>query len=202
MFYGHLKGLGASRHAGSRTSIWWAFGESQTPSNCLSSDLAFESISRVRVLNNARSLKFVRNECGLYVQYAALPMRVVNGDELEILLITSRRTRRWVIPKGWPIPDMDGPLTAAVEAYEEAGIKGDLLPQPIGSYRYGKHMGAGGDDVPCEVTVFPMRSVTQSKDWPERSKRRLQWFARTQAASQVEEEELADLIVNIPISIA
>jgi len=61
---------------------------------------------------------------------------------------------------------------------------------------------AGGDDVPCEVTVFPMRSVTQSKDWPERSKRRLQWFARTQAASQVEEEELADLIVNIPISIA
>ncbi len=153
------------------------------------------------MLKNARSLNFVRNECGFYVQYAALPMRIVNGGELEILLITSRRTRRWVIPKGWPIPGMNGPQTAAVEAFEEAGIKGDLLPEPIGSYRYNKHMGARGDDVLCEVTVFPMRSVTQLKDWPERSKRRLRWFDRAQAASRVEEEDLADLIVNMPTSI-
>ena len=150
----------------------------------------------------ALSQKFVRNACGLYVQYAALPIRVANRGELEVLLITSRRTRRWVIPKGWPIPGMDGPGTAAIEAFEEAGIKGELIPRPLGSYRYGKHMGLSGDHVPCEVTVFPMRVVTQMEDWPERAERQIQWFGRAQAACLVEEEELAILILNTSGSIA
>jgi len=143
-------------------------------------------------------MKFVRNERGLYIQYAALPMRTANDGGLEILLITSRRTRRWIIPKGWPIPGLDGPRTATIEAFEEAGIKGDLLPQPIGSYRYGKHMGVLADEMPCEVTVYPMQSVTQLTDWPERSTRQLQWFDRARAARLVEETELAALIVNVP----
>lgn len=129
-------------------------------------------------------------------------MRNGEDGELEILLITSRETRRWVIPKGWPIPGKSGPQTAAVEAYEEAGIRGYPLQQSIGSYRYDKRMGEGTDTIPCEVAVFQMRSFAQLKDWPERSQRRSRWFTRTQAASCVHEAELADLIVGLPMTMS
>ena len=135
------------------------------------------------------------------MQYAALPLRFRESGELELLLITSRETRRWIIPKGWPIPGKSGPQIAAIEAYEEAGIVGYPVPRPIGSYRYDKQIGRvkqGSTAIPCEVTVFPMRSFAQLEDWPERSERRVRWFTLAQGAEHVDETELAELILSVP----
>ena len=74
-------------------------------------------------------------------QYAALPWR--NAQGFEILLITSRETRRWVIPKGWPMPGNSPAESAAQEAYEEAGIRGKIAVQAIGHYGYRKRLRGG-----------------------------------------------------------
>ncbi len=101
-------------------------------------------------------------------QYAALPWRQAAGP--EILLITSRETRRWVIPKGWPIPAHSAAESAAQEAYEEAGIRGGMAAQPIGHYRYRKRL-PGGAKKPFQVDVFGME-VTEVLDlWPEAHER-------------------------------
>lgn len=113
------------------------------------------------------------------------------------MLITSRETRRWVIPKGWPMSGRSGPETASIEAFEEAGIKGRPLREPIGSYRYSKRMGRGAD-LPCEVTVFPVWIAAQLEDWPERPERESGLFTRAQAAARVDEVELAALILALP----
>ena len=76
------------------------------------------------------------------VQYAALPWRMTDGT-LEVLLLTSRGTGRWVIPKGWPHDSFSSAHSAAQEAYEEAGIRGAITREPIGSYRYDKNARRG-----------------------------------------------------------
>src|SRR5437773_2370121 len=72
------------------------------------------------------------------IQYAALPYRV-SGSKTEVLLVTSRRTRRWIVPKGWPVESLEPSACAAVEALEEAGVSGQVEQKPIGHYRYLKH---------------------------------------------------------------
>ena len=88
-------------------------------------------------------------------QYAALPYRVNEEGEPEILLITSRERGRWVIPKGNPIPSMMNYETAAREAFEEAGVEGGIATESIGDYRYMKRR-RSGLEVPAVVTVYPM----------------------------------------------
>ena len=87
-------------------------------------------------------------------QYAALPYRTDGEGKLEILLITSKERRRWVIPKGNPISSFRNYETAAREAFEEAGVEGGIAPEPVGSFRYMKRRRAG-PDVPAMVTVSP-----------------------------------------------
>lgn len=129
-------------------------------------------------------------------QYAALPYRTDAQGNLEILLITSKERRRWVIPKGNPILSMRNYETAAREAYEEAGVEGGIAPEPVGSFRYMKRRRAG-PDVPALVTVFPMLVTRQFRHWPERGERQLRWFAPEEAAEAVEEPELKDIIVSL-----
>jgi 8-oxo-dGTP pyrophosphatase MutT (NUDIX family) len=88
-------------------------------------------------------------------QFAALPMKEA-GDETLVLLVTSRDTGRWVLPKGWAEKRLSGKELAAKEAYEEAGIKGQVVGRAIGSYTYDKGL-PGGGSMECLVDVFPMR---------------------------------------------
>ena len=124
-------------------------------------------------------------------QYAALPWR--QAPNLEILLITSRETRRWVIPKGWPMPGLSAAESAAQEAYEEAGVRGEMSSQAIGHYGYSKRLRRGAKKG-FRVDVFAME-VTEVLDlWPEAHERARQWLSPQKALALVEEPELAALI--------
>jgi 8-oxo-dGTP pyrophosphatase MutT (NUDIX family) len=125
------------------------------------------------------------------IQYAALPFR--ERGRLEILLITSRETKRWVIPKGWPMKRRTPPETAAREALEEAGVEGQVADAPIGSYRYFKRRVDGGFWL-CEVEVFPLEVKREGKTWPEHEERTRWWCSVDEAVSAVEEPELKALI--------
>jgi ADP-ribose pyrophosphatase YjhB (NUDIX family) len=125
------------------------------------------------------------------MQYGVLPWRM--AQRLEVMLITSRETYRWVIPKGWPIIDMAGYLAAATEAMEEAGVKGEIDSQPIGTYPYLKRL-KDGSMRPLTVEVFPMKVTRELADWPEQDQRQRRWFTLAEAAESVDEDELADII--------
>jgi len=124
-------------------------------------------------------------------QYAALPWRKANG--VEILLITSRETRRWVIPKGWPMEGHAAAESAAQEAYEEAGVRGQTTAKAVGHYGYSKRMRGGGKKR-FRVEVFALE-VTEVLDlWPEAHERTRQWLSPHEAAARVNEPELAAII--------
>jgi 8-oxo-dGTP pyrophosphatase MutT (NUDIX family) len=124
-------------------------------------------------------------------QYAALPWRQASG--FEILLITSRETRRWVIPKGWPMPGLSAAESAAQEAYEEAGIRGQMSSPAIGHYGYSKRL-RGGARKRFRVDVFAMEVTEILDQWPEDHQRARQWLPPAEAVALVEEPELAALI--------
>lgn len=125
-------------------------------------------------------------------QYAALPY-VVRDGEIEVMLITSRDTQRWVIPKGWPKKKMTPYELAALEAYEEAGLEGKIDDEPLGFYHYMKRL-KRGEETLCRVDVYPLLVQCQLLDWPERGQRQLRWMAPDQAARLVDEKELSWLL--------
>jgi 8-oxo-dGTP pyrophosphatase MutT (NUDIX family) len=124
------------------------------------------------------------------LQYAALPWR--RTDRLEIMLVSSRETRRWIIPKGWPMAGRSGSATAGIEAMEEAGLLGVISKQPIGQYFYEKRFSRYVQT--CRVEVFPMRVARQRDDWPEKHERSTQWFPAEEAMDLVSDPELGALI--------
>jgi 8-oxo-dGTP pyrophosphatase MutT (NUDIX family) len=129
---------------------------------------------------------------GAKVQYGALCWR--HGDDgVEVLLITSRDTGRWVIPKGWPIPGLAPEAAAAQEAWEEAGVDGQINPLCIGRFGYQKCLSVSAS-VPCAVAVYGLRVGQLAKAFPEAKVRQRQWFSRTEAAALVAEPELALII--------
>lgn len=125
-------------------------------------------------------------------QYAALPLRR-EGAVLQVMLLTSRRTRRWVLPKGWAEPGLCPHELAAKEAFEEAGLQGRMELLAVGEYRYDKEL-RDGRFVPCTVGVFPLWVERQLDDWPERAERETEWFTLAEAAERVVEPELAVLL--------
>ena len=132
-------------------------------------------------------------------QVAALPFRLRNG-KLEVLLVTSRETKRWLIPKGWPIRGKKAHKAAAQEAMEEAGVKGDVMPKPIGHYDYWKRRAEHFDL--CRVQVFPLQVSKQLKKWPEKGQRDFHWFDLEDAAQQVVEPALAAIIRTLPLHVS
>lgn len=126
-------------------------------------------------------------------QYAALPWRLGAGGRIEIMLITSRETRRWVIAKGWPIAGLAPHASAAREAFEEAGVVGETWEEPVGSYFYEKRL-KNGRLRPVTVEVFPLRVEEELDEWPEKGQREKRWFAAREAAALVEERQLQTLI--------
>ena len=127
------------------------------------------------------------------VQYGAVPYRVAEDGQLEVMLVTSRETRRWVVPKGWPIKSLKPHSSAEREAYEEAGIVGRVRKRSIGSYTYGKRLNPE-TTVTCEVELFPLEVRKQLKSWPEKNQREQRWFALDEAAALVDERELGDIV--------
>jgi 8-oxo-dGTP pyrophosphatase MutT (NUDIX family) len=130
-------------------------------------------------------------------QCAALPITHQIGAP-RIVLVTSRETRRWVIPKGWIEPGELPHRSAAREAFEEAGIEGEADPDPIGSFGYTKRK-ARGVLLPCEVLVYRLRVTRLLADWPERSERERRLVTPAEAAEMVAEPELARLFYDLAI---
>jgi 8-oxo-dGTP pyrophosphatase MutT (NUDIX family) len=112
-----------------------------------------------------------------------------------VLLVTSRETRRWIIPKGWPWPDHSDSATAIGEAWEEAGITGTADPVSIGRYSYPKRKRFRTIDV--EVDVYVMEVAFEHDDWPEQDQRQRVWFSPEQAAAIVDEPGLGALILTL-----
>ncbi|WP_245430898.1 NUDIX hydrolase [Rhodoplanes roseus] len=127
------------------------------------------------------------------MQYAAVPYRRTEDGVTEVMLLTSRETRRWVIPKGWPIRGAKPHASAAREALEEAGLIGRTGTEAIGSYRYDKRL-KNGVETRCKVEVFPLEVEGQRKRWREKGQRKLRWFTLLDAAQAVQEPGLRKLL--------
>jgi len=127
------------------------------------------------------------------IQYAALPYRSKGKSGLEVMLVTSRGTRRWIIPKGWPKSGMPPHDAAAEEAFEEAGVAGKVSKRPIGSYSYEKILKTG-DKTNCSVRVFGLRVTRQHNRWPEQREREIEWYTAAEAAQFVKEPKLRRII--------
>lgn len=132
-------------------------------------------------------------------QYAALPCRSGTEGQPEILLVTSRETGRWVLPKGWPMKLRRPHQAAAIEAYEEAGVRGRTVKTALGTYEYDKRIEGGA--VRCRVRVYPMTVERLEDEWPEKAQRSRRWFSPLDAAERVDEPELRALLRDFALTI-
>src|ERR1700688_1128103 len=140
---------------------------------------------------------------GDFVQVAALPLTIGEDGVTRVLLLTSRETRRWVIPKGWPMKGRKPYEAAAQEALEEAGVTGHAKKKPIGTYTYFKRREAHFDV--CRVDVYLLVVKKQLETWREKDQREARWFTLDEAADMVQEPGLVALfqepreqLVNLP----
>lgn len=128
----------------------------------------------------------------LRTQFAALCYRMRKGAP-EILLVTSRRAQRWIIPKGWPQDGMRPAQCAAQEALEEAGVEGKTYDHSLGLFNYSKSH-VSGRALPCVAVVYPLKVKTIHDTYREKGQRARQWFTLAEAAERVSEPELAHII--------
>ena len=118
------------------------------------------------------------------------------GNKVQVLMITSRTTRRWIIPKGWLVPGLSPAESAAREAWEEAGVQGSVAPVCIGIYAYDKIGEKGRPTLPCVVSVFPLEVSALARRYPESGQRRRRWVSPAKAATLVNEPELAQILAD------
>lgn len=133
-----------------------------------------------------------RQKRDVRTQFGALCWRV-RKDKVQVALVTSRRSGRWVLPKGWPMEGMTPSDAAAQEAYEEAGLEGKITPLVIGIYSYSKDLDED-DPMPCVVTLFPMKVKKAHKSWPESDLRRRKWVSPRKASKMVDFPELSQIL--------
>jgi 8-oxo-dGTP pyrophosphatase MutT (NUDIX family) len=129
---------------------------------------------------------------GARMQYGALCWRRLAGV-VEVLLITSRDTGRWIIPKGWPMLGLAPEAAAAQEAWEEAGVEGTLNPVCLGRFGYHKALSVDAT-VPCAVAVYGLQVRRLADKFPEMNERRRAWFSLAEAAGLVDEPDLGRVI--------
>ena len=126
------------------------------------------------------------------LQVAALCHRG-DADDREYLLITSRETGRWIIPKGWPIRGLKSNETALQEAWEEAGVRNSTASsKPVGRYSYNKRR-VTGLEVPVETLVYSVAVQELAAKFPEVHERTLKWVKASEAANMVNEPELKSI---------
>ncbi|WP_271898682.1 NUDIX hydrolase [Candidatus Phyllobacterium onerii] len=125
-------------------------------------------------------------------QVAALPYRLDSRGRVTILLITSRRTKRYIIPKGWKMKHKKDASAAAQEAKEEAGVIGAVSKQPIGSYSYQKEFATGKTKV--KVAVYALQVTEQLWQWPEQKERTRIWVEPERAVNMISDVSLIPLL--------
>ena len=129
------------------------------------------------------------------VQTGALPWRKVAGKGLEVLLVTSRWSARWIVPKGWPMRGKSLAQAAAQEAFEEAGVKGRVATTPLGSFQHVKNHPLGKLEV--SILVHALSVERELDRWPERGQRQRRWFDPDRAAELVDSDELKSIILKL-----
>jgi 8-oxo-dGTP pyrophosphatase MutT (NUDIX family) len=130
-------------------------------------------------------------------QFAALCYRIrTDGDMFEVLLVTSRDSHRWIIPKGWPMPGKKPHEVAAIEAVEEAGVRGKVKKKPFGYFTYLK-MFDNGQRAPCCVQVHLLDVKERCDDFREKGQRLSEWVSCVEAARRVREPELKGLFLSL-----
>jgi phosphohistidine phosphatase len=122
-----------------------------------------------------------------YIQSGVIPYRIKDG-KLQILLITSTRSRKWIIPKGVVEPDMTPQESGAQEAFEEAGVSGDVCENPVGSYQVKKW---GGD---CTVTLYPMMVTRVYDEWLEDSVRKRKWVKADSVSEKISNSAMREVV--------
>ncbi len=131
-------------------------------------------------------------DCAGTIQVAALCLRKGKAGP-EVLMVTSRTTRRWVLPKGWPMKGRTLAGSALQEAWEEAGIIGTVEEGALGWFSYDK-IRKGAPALPCRVGVFRVRVAELANDWPERGERTRAWLRIEDAAKAVAEPGLQAML--------
>lgn len=139
-------------------------------------------------------LGYILGRRPLSMQVAALCRDPANG---KVLLITSRGTGRWIVPKGWPMKGLSLGQAAMQEAWEEAGVQGTLREKEIGRYFYYK-MHDRGFAIPVDVRVFEIQVSDLLDEFPESDERHREWFTPAEAAEQVAETGLKQLLLALP----
>jgi len=133
-------------------------------------------------------------------QVAAIPFRRGEDGSLEVMLVTSRQTRRFILPKGWPMPGKSGRKAATIEAMEEAGVVGKTLKEPAGSYSYWKRLARTFARV--DVTVYLLAVSGELAKWPEARSRQRAWLKPEDAATLIDEPELSTLLRTLTLPAA
>lgn len=128
----------------------------------------------------------------LRTQFAALCYRIKN-DKVQFCVVTSRRSGRWIVPKGWPMNGETPPDAAATEAYEEAGVRGKIYQRPIGVFSYYKVRSE--NELPCIAVVYPLHVKKVLANWPEKNERTRRWLSRKKAAALVDDPELGAIML-------
>jgi 8-oxo-dGTP pyrophosphatase MutT (NUDIX family) len=126
-------------------------------------------------------------------QFAALCYRMRNGN-LQILLVTSRRSKRWIVPKGWPMHAKTPEAAVLQEAWEEAGVTGHVTGGCLGVYSYAKEMRDDSVTLPIIALLYPVEVKARAKSFPEAGQRRCKWVSRKKAIKLVTEPELRRII--------
>lgn len=129
-----------------------------------------------------------------YLQVGALPFRVNSTGETEVLLVTSRGTGQWIVPKGWPMDGLSDPEAAAREAYEEAGLMGTIGKATIGIFTYEKAAKGQEELSQFTVQVYPLKVDRQLAFWPEAHQRRTAWMTPALAVVMIGNPTLCQLI--------
>lgn len=133
----------------------------------------------------------------LLAQVAALPVKGKPGN-YRVLLVTSRETQRWIIPKGWPMKGRKDHQAAAREAAEEAGVTGRIHKHPMGVYTYDKRLSDGVE--PVRVMVYLLEVEKETDKWPEKDQRKREWVSTAEAATRVEEDGLTEIIRQLDVT--
>lgn len=129
-------------------------------------------------------------------QIAALPIALGPNGAIRVLLITSRETKRFVVPKGWPMKGLKDHRAAEIEAREEAGLIGRARPKPVGSYLYWKRQEQSFQLVKVKLFLFAVESQLES--WIEKGEREMAWLSIADAAELIDEPGLTELVLNLP----
>ncbi|PTM94178.1 NUDIX hydrolase [Mycoplana dimorpha] len=125
-------------------------------------------------------------------QVGALPFRRDKEGNIEIMLITTRQTRRFTLPKGWSMKGKSDRKAARIEAKEEAGVEGTIAGKAVGSYFYWKR--TERCFLPIRVTVYLLETRRTLSRWKERRARLRKWLRPAEAALLVDEPELVSLL--------